>query len=168
MTDNMDDISEKYPEFENKLYIIGGSRREALKEAMAILLRLTDRCYLSTEWFCIKDNEEQIKSTIDEVAAATGLGKSSRDHFRTVKCGNVESVQDRIWASHNRRFIRLTFIDSLEKLHLKGQPYNREEVIKKLSCCPHPVIAVSEETAPIGPDTVQFTNGAIFSLTVSG
>lgn len=101
MTDNMDDILEKYPEFENKLYIIGGSRREALKEAMAILLRLT-------------------------------------------------------------------FIDSLEKLHLKGQPYNREEVIKKLSCCPHPVIAVSEETAPIGPDTVQFTNGAIFSLTVSG
>ena len=88
MTDNMDDILQKYPEFENKLYIIGGSRREALKEAMAILL--------------------------------------------------------------------------------KGQPYNREEVIKKLSCCPQPVIAVSEETAPIGPDTVQFTNGAIFSLTVSG
>ena len=168
MTDNMDDILEQYPEFENKLYIIGGSRREALREAMAILLRLTNRCYLYTEWFCLQDNEEQIKSIIDEVAAATGLGKSARDYFRKVKCGNVEFVQDRIWGSHNRRFVRLTFIDSLEKLHLKGQPYNREEVIKKLSCCPHPVIAVSEETAPIGPDTVQYTNGTTFSLTVRG
>lgn len=63
MTDNMDDILEKYKEFENKLYIIGGSRREALREAMAILLRLTNRCYLSTEWFCLKDNEDQIEST---------------------------------------------------------------------------------------------------------
>lgn len=87
---------------------------------------------------------------------------------QSLKCGNVEFVQDRIWGSHNRRFVRLTFIDSLEKLHLKGQHYNREEVIKKLSCCPHPVIAVSEETAPIGPDTVQYTNGTTFSLTVRG
>ena len=120
MTDNMDDILEKYPEFENKLYIIGGSRREALREAIAILLRLTNRCYLSTEWFCLQDNEEQIKSTIDEVAAATGLGKSARDYFRTLKCGNVESVQDKIRASHSRRFVRLTFIDSLENFTSKA------------------------------------------------
>ena len=70
MTVNMNDILEKCPEFENKLYIIGGSRREALREAMAILLRLTDRCPVTTEWFCLKDSEETIKSTFDEVAAA--------------------------------------------------------------------------------------------------
>ena len=63
MTDNMDDILEKYPEFENKLYIIGGSRREALKEAMAILLRLTNRCYLSTEWLCLKDTRSKSRAS---------------------------------------------------------------------------------------------------------
>lgn len=168
MTVNMNDILEKYPEFENKLYIIGGSRREALREAMAILLRLTDRCPVTTEWFCLKDSEETIKSTLDEVAAATGLGKGIRDHFRTQRNGDVGIVRDRILASYHRRFVRMTVIDSLESLHLKGQAYNLEDVIKALSHCPNPILAVSEEIAPAGPDTVQYGNGTPFSLTVRG
>lgn len=170
MTDKMEEeILETYPEFKNRLYIVGGSRREALREAMSILLRLTDRCYVSTEWYCLKDGEEEIRNTVDEVAAATGLGKSARDLFRTVKCGNVEFVKERIWGSYSRRFVRMTFIDSLEALHLRGQSYNREDVIKKLRGCPNPVIVVSDEILPIGPDTVQYnTNGTTFSLTVRG
>ena len=62
----------------------------------------------------------------------------------------------------------MTVIDSLESLHLKGQPYNREDVIKTLSHCPNPIIAVSEEIAPAGPETVQYDNVTPFSLTVRG
>lgn len=165
----MDEILEKYPEFENKLYIIGGPRREALREAMAIFLRLTDRCRLTTEWFCLKDSKDTIKSALGEVAAATGLDKGLRDHFRTQGNGDVGIVRGRILASYRRRFVRMTFIDSLESLHLKGQPYNREDVVKALSDnCPNPIIAVSEEIAPAGPDTVQYNNGTTFSLTVRG
>ncbi len=163
----MDEILEKYPEFENKLYIIGGPRREVLREAIAIFLRLTDRCRLTTEWFCLKDSEKTIKCALDEVAAATGLDKGLRDHFRTQGNGDVGIVRGRILVSHRRRFVRMTFIDSLESLHLKGQPYNREDVLNALSVsCPNPIIAVSEEIAPAGPDTVQYNNGTTFSLTV--
>ena len=162
----MDEIIEIIPGLEDKIYIIGGPRQQALKEALTLVLGILDKHYLSTEFFCQKDSPETIQNLLSEIAAAKGLGKGGRAIYTTIKNGNVEAVHDRMWGSKSRRFVRLTFIDSLEAMHKRGAKYDREEVIGSLPRY-NPTIVVSEELAPTGSDTGQYdSNGTILSLTI--
>lgn len=162
----MEEILERIPQLENKIYIIGGPRQQALKEALTLILGILDKHYLSTEFFCLKDAQETIQNLINEIAAAKGLGKGGHASFTTIKNGNVEAISARIWGSYNRRFVRLSFIDSLEAMHNRGQKFDREKVLKSLSKC-NPVIVVSEEIAPTGSDGGQYkSNGTTLSLTI--
>lgn len=163
----MDEILTKLPDFENKIYIVGGQRQQALEEAMEIILNTTDKCYVSVEFFCEKDSCETIETMFNRLAAAPNhRGKGAFTYYTTIKNGNVEAVSNRIWASHSRRFVRLTFIDSLEYLHSRGQKHNREDVLKRIARC-NPVIVVSEELTPTGTNGGQWEiNGTTVSLTV--
>lgn len=80
--------------------------------------------------------------------------------------------RQRIKVSHilnkvdRRRFVRLTFIDSLEYLHSRGKEHNREEVIKKIARC-NPVVIVSDELSQTGTNGGQWEiNGTTISLSV--
>ena len=162
----MDEIIERIPQLEDKIYIIGGPRQQALEEALTLVLGILDKHYLSTEFFCQKDTPETIQNLFNEIAAAKGLGKGGRAYFTTIKICNVEAIHDRMWGSKSRRFVRLVFIDSLEAMHNRGEKFDRGKVLQTLpKYCP--VIVVSEELAPTGSDTGQYdSNGAILSLTI--
>lgn len=92
---DMDEIIDRIPQLENRVYILGGPRDLALKEAMALILGITDRHYLSTEFYCMKSTEEEIRTEFEETAASKGLGKGARSFFRTQRNGDVEDVRDR-------------------------------------------------------------------------
>jgi len=163
----MVEIIERIPELENKLYIIGGPRKQALGEALRILLRTTDQCFLSTEFFCLKDSQEAIKKEFDEQAKILGLKQGSAPYFTTIKNGNLEAIDDRIYGSHKRRFIRLTFIDSLEAMHQRGCPYDRDAVIKHVWKV-NPIITVSDHVAELDDTTTQYlVDGETISLTIA-
>lgn len=158
----MGEILEKLPELENRIYVISGPRQQALEEAITILLRTTDRCFISPEFFCLKDSQETIERLFDETAAATGLGKGAHAFFTNIKNGNLEAVNRRILGSYDRRFVRLVFIDSLEYLHLKGQKHNREDVLNNLTTVT-PVIVVSDNDT----DGVKWDiNGVAINLSI--
>lgn len=162
----MDEIIERIPQLENKIYIIGGPRQQALEEALTLVLGILDKHFMSTEFFCLKDSQETIQNTFNEIAAAKGLGKGAFASFTTIKNGNVEAVRDRICGSYGRRFVRFTFIDSLEAMHNRGEKFDREKVLKSLTKC-NPIIVVSDEIAPTGSDGGQYeSNGVTLSLTV--
>ena len=162
----MDEIIDRIPQLENRVYILGGPRDLALKEAMALILGITDRHYLSTEFYCMKSTEEEIRTEFEETAASKGLGKGARSFFRTQRNGDVEVVVKKIWASYDRRFVRLVFIDSLEALHFKGEAHDRKKVLARLrTACP--IIVVSDELAQSGSDGGQLEcEGRKNSLTV--
>ena len=163
----MDEILTRIPDFENKVYVIGGPRQQALEEAMEVILRTTDRRYVSIEFFCEKDTRETIESMFNKLAAAPNhRGKGVLAYYTTIKNGNVEAISDRILGSYRRRFVRLTFIDSLEYLHSRGKEHNREEVIKKIARC-NPVVIVSDDLSQTGTNGGQWEiNGTTISLSV--
>ncbi len=163
----MEQIKTKLPEFENRVYILGGPRQQALEEAMEIILRTTDRCHVCIEIFCEKDTRETIETMFNRLADAPNhRGKLDFVYYTTIKNGNVEAVSNRIWASHSRRFVRLTLIDSLEYLHSRGKEHNREEVLRRIARC-NPVIIVSDVLAPSGTDGGQWdVNGTTLSLSI--
>ena len=162
----MDEFIESIPQLEDRIYIIGGPRKQALEEALTLALGILDKHFLCTEFFCLKDSQETIQNLLDEIAAAKGLGKGGPAIYTTIKNGNVEAVHDRMWGSKSRRFIRLTFIDSLEAMHKRGAKYDREEVLGSLPRY-NPNIVVSEELASAGSDTGQYdSNGTTLSLTI--
>ena len=86
--------------------------------------------------------------------------------FRTQRNGDVEVVVKKIWASYDRRFVRLVFIYSLEALHFKGEAHDRKKVLARLrTACP--IIVVSDELAQSGSDGGQLEcEGRKNSLTV--
>lgn len=164
---SMEQIQTKLPDFENKVYILGGPRQQALEEAMEIILRTIDRCGVCVELFCEKDTRETIETMFNRLAAAPNhRGELDFVYYTTIKNGNVEAISDRIWASHSRRFVRLTLIDSLEYLHSRGKKHDREEVLKKIARC-NPVVVVSDELAPTGTGSGQWNvNGTTLSLSI--
>lgn len=161
----MEEIIDKIPQLENRIYVIGGPREQALDEALTLILHLTDKHYLTTEYYCLKSTEEEIKSKFEKIAATTSLGKGRRADFRTQQNGDVLVINRNIKASHNRRFVRLVFIDSLESIHLKGKEHNREEVLKELTK-KNPIIIVSDLLAPSDSTTTHLdSNGVMLSFT---
>lgn len=161
----MEEIIDKIPQLENRIYVIGGPREQAQDEALTLILHLTDKHYLTTEYYYLKNTEEEIKSKFEKIAAATGLGKGCRAFFRTQKSGDVLLINRNIKASHSRRFVRLVFIDSLESIHLKGKGHNREEVLKKLTK-KNPLIIVSDLLTPSDSTTTHLdSNGVMLSFT---
>ncbi len=161
----MEEIIDKIPQLENKIYVIGGPREQALDEALTLILHLTDKHYLTTEYYCLKSTEEEINSKFEKIAAATGLGKGCRAFFRTQKSGDVLLINRNIKASHSRRFVRLVFIDSLESIHLRDKEHNREEVLKELTK-KNPLIIVSDLLAPSDSITTHLeSNGVMLSFT---
>jgi len=164
----MTEVIDRIPQLENRIYIIGGPGEQALSEAMSLILGFTDKHYISTEFYCLKNTEEDIRTRFEDAAAKTGLGMGARRYFRTQRNGDVDVVNRKIWASHDRRFVRLVFIDSLESMHLKGQAHDREGVLRNLTTY-NPVIVVSDELSPAGADGGRYeSGGALLSLTVSG
>ena len=162
----MDEIFERIPQLENKIYIIGGPREQALEEALTLILSITDKHFLATEFYCLKSTEEEIRTKYERIAADSGFGRGSRADFRTQKNGDVDIINKKIRASYSRRFVRLVFIDSLESMHLKGKEFNRQEVLERLTSC-NPVIVVSDEIAPSGSDGGQYeSNGVTLSLSI--
>ena len=161
----MEEIIDKIPQLENRIYVIGGPREQALDEALTLILHLTDKHYLTTEYYCLKNTEEEIKSKFEKIAAATSLGKGCRAFFRTQKNGDVLVINRNIKASHSRRFVRLVFIDSLEAIHIKGKGHNREEVLKELTK-KNPLIIVSDLLAHSDSITTHLdSNGVMLSFT---
>lgn len=162
----MDEIIEKIPQLENRIYVIGGPREQALKEAMTLIAGLVKKHLLTAEFFCLKDSAEEIKIRYEEIAAAPSSERWNRAYFRTQKNGDVSVINGKIGASNGRRFVRLTFIDSLEAMHLKGKEFNREEVLGKLTSI-NPVIIISDELAATGSDGGQYeSDGVTLSLTI--
>lgn len=139
----MEEIIEKFPELENRIYVISGSRQQAIGEAMNIILRTIDRCFISTEFFCLKDSKETIENIFNANAASSGCGKGAFAYFTSYKAASLEGLSNRISGSYTRRFVRLTFIDSLEALS-RGKALNPEDIIRRIPKC-NPVIIYSEE-----------------------
>jgi len=137
----MDEIIEKFPELENRVYVISGPRQQAIEEAMAIILRATDRCFISTEFICLRDSKETIENIFNANAASSGSGKGACVYFTSYKAASIEGLSNRIRGSYNRRFVRLTFIDSLDSIMSNDK--NPENVLKRLPKC-NPVIIVSD------------------------
>jgi len=163
----MTEVIDRIPQLENKIYIIGGPREQAIAEAMSLILGLTDKHFISTEFYCLRDTEEEIRAKFEETAASTGHGKGAHTDFRTQKNGDVDVINKKIWASHDRRFVRLVFIDSLEALHLKGQGHDRDKVLSRLTTY-NPVVVVSDKLSPTGDDGGQYeSGGALISLNIS-
>lgn len=73
----MDEIIDRIPQLVNRVYILGGPRDLALKEAMALILGITDRHYLSTEFYCMKSTEEEIRTEFEETAASSASCSST-------------------------------------------------------------------------------------------
>lgn len=139
----MEEIIEKFPELENRIYVISGPRQQAIGEAMNIILRTTDRCFISTEFFCLKDSKETIEKIYNATAASSGCGKGAFAYFTSYKAASIEGVSNRIRGSYNRRFVRLTFIDSFDSLMSKEKNRNPDDILKRIPKY-NPVIIVSD------------------------
>jgi len=163
----MDEIIEKFPELENRVYVISGPRQLALEEAMAIILRTTDRCFISTEFFCLKDSKETIENIFKANATSSGSGKGAFAYFTSYKAASIEGISNRIRGSYNRRFVRLTFIDSLDAIMSKEKNRNPEDVLRRIPKC-NPVIIVSDDTfGDKNQWATYYSNDKTFSLSIA-
>jgi len=161
----MDEIIEKFPELENRVYVISGPRQLALKEAIAIILRTTDRCFISTEFFCLKDSKEKIENIFNANAVSSGSGNGAFAYFTSYKAASIEGISNRIRGSYNRRFVRLTFIDSLDAIMSKEK--NPESILKRIPKC-NPVIIVSDDTfGDKNQWATYYSNDKTFSLSIA-
>lgn len=154
----MDGFIRRIPELEHRVYVLSGPRPLVTLAAMRLVLRETDRFYLSTEWICLKEDPERLRRKFLETAAECRQDPGAHACFHRPGCGSVAAVCRRLRASWRRRFVRLAVVDSLESLCAEGVASDADEVFSRLRALGlGPVIVLSEEEDPEDASVVMFS-----------